>query len=489
MMAVSLYTVRIVLDTLGVIDYGLYNVVGGVVIMFSFLSGTMSSASQRFFSLELGRKNFVALRRVFSMTMIIYGILSLFILILAETVGLWFLNNKMVIPPNRLEAAHWVYQCSILTFMVSMFTIPYNAMIVARERMGIYAYVSILEAILKLFIVYALLLSSFDKLKLYAVLLLVVTAVITLIYRIYSLRNFKECRFSFYWNNALFKEITAYSGWNLFGSFAAILRTQGVNILLNLFFAATINAAWGIAAQVNSAITQFVSNFTKAVNPQITKYYASGEVDKMSKLVFQSSKFSYLLLLILSMPLLLETEFILSIWLTEVPPYVVVFTRLVIINALVESFSPSLITAALSTGRVRRYQLIIGSTVMLTLPISYLFLKLGHAPQVTFYVTILLSLVNLFARLKMLNVMINFPSVTFLYEVIGISAIVTACAYLVPCMIIMFDIDSGLLRTIITCGSGFLTALFFIYTVGLSKEERQFLNSVLLNKISLIKTK
>jgi O-antigen/teichoic acid export membrane protein len=298
-MAVSFYTVRVVLDTLGVRDYGIYNVVGGVVTMFSFLSATMASASQRFFAFEIGRKNFEQLKKTFGITMTIYFIIGLVILILAETVGLWFLNTRMTIPLERLEAARWVYQFSILSFMVTMFSIPYNAAIVAHERMNAYAYVSIMEVLLKLGAVYMLVAFSFDKLKLYSILIFVVISITSMTYRIYCRKNFEECRVSFYWEKGLFKEIVTYSGWNLFGALASIFNNQGINIMLNLFFGPVVNAAQAIAYQINTAINQFVQNFLMAARPQITKYYANGELEQMLKLVFQSSKISFFLLFIM----------------------------------------------------------------------------------------------------------------------------------------------------------------------------------------------
>jgi O-antigen/teichoic acid export membrane protein len=262
-MGVSLYTVRIVLNTLGVEDYGIYNVVGGIVVMFSFLSNTMASASQRFFAFELGRKDYDQLKKTFSMTVTIYLIIAVIILILAETLGLWFLNTQLSIPVERMETANWVYQFTIFSFMMTMLTVPYNAAIVAHERMNVYAYVSIVEAFLKLLIVYILVLFSYDKLKLYAILMFGVTTFITLIYRTYCKRQFQECSYNFYWEKPLFKELIGYSGWNLFGAIAGILNNQGINILLNIFFGPIVNAARAIAYQVNTAVNQFVTNFFK----------------------------------------------------------------------------------------------------------------------------------------------------------------------------------------------------------------------------------
>jgi O-antigen/teichoic acid export membrane protein len=373
-MVVSLYTVRVVLNTLGIVDYGIFNVVAGIVTTFSFLSVTLATATQRFFSFELGRNNYEQLKKTFSMTMTIYIMVAIIILVLAETLGLWFLNTKMSIPAERMEAANWIYQFSILSFMMTMFTIPYDAAIIAHERMDVYAYVSMIEVSLKLLIVYLLMIVSMDKLKLYAILILGVTTIITLIYRTYCQKKFDECHYSFYWDSNLFKTIAGYSGWNLFGSLAGVFNDQGINILLNIFFNPVINAARGIAFQISNSINLFVSNFSTAVNPQIIKYYAQNENQKMQTLVFQSSKFSYFLLFIITMPVLLETNLILSLWLKAVPEYVVLFTRLVIITTLIDSLSGPLITSALATGKIKYYQIIIGGFKLFNLPICFFFL-------------------------------------------------------------------------------------------------------------------
>jgi O-antigen/teichoic acid export membrane protein len=473
-MGVSLFTVRVVLDTLGVVDYGLYNVVGGIVTMFSFLSGTMASASQRFFSFELGRNNIAQLKKTFSMTMTIYVMIAVLILVLAETVGLWFLNHKMTIPLERMDAARWVYQFSILSFMMTMFTIPYNAAIIAHENMKVYAWVSIIEVLLKLLVVYLLLLFSFDKLKLYAVLILGVTTLVTFIYRSYSKKKFEECNFSFYWNLSLFKEIVSYSGWNLFGAMAGIFNNQGVNIVLNIFFGPVVNAARGIAFQVSASVNQFVKNFMTATRPQIIKYYAAGEKDEMLKLVFQSSKFSFMLLFIISMPVLLETEFIFSLWLKKVPDYTILFTRITIITSLVDSLSPSLMTAAQATGKIRLYQIVVGGVMLLNLPISYVFLKLGYPPQTVFYLALVNSVVCLYLRLALLTRMVELPLRSFNISVIIPVLLISVAAYIIP-IIFLNNVDAGFLRFIIICSTGMVSSSIAIYIFGLTKNEKLFL--------------
>jgi O-antigen/teichoic acid export membrane protein len=487
-MIVSLYTVRVVLGTLGIVDYGLYNVVGGVVYMFSFLSGTMAAATQRFFAYELGRKNYDQLKKTFNMTITIYVIIAVVILILAETVGLWFLNTQMTIPANRMEAARWIYQFSILTFMMTMFTIPYNAAIIAHERMNIYAYISIIEVSLKLVIVYFLVIFSFDKLKLYAVLIFGVTTIITFIYRAYCKRKFIECRFTFYWNTPLFIEIVNYSGWNLFGALAYVFNNQGVNILLNIFFGPVVNAARAISFQINNAINQFVQNFMTATRPQIIKYYAAGEKQQMLNLVFQSSKLSFLLLFILSMPILIETNFILSIWIKTVPEYVVLFTRLIIISALIDSLSYPLMTAAQATGKIKKYQTYVGGVMIINLPVSYFFLKLGSPPQTIFYLAIITSIICLLLRLGFLKNMVKLPVMQFISNVIIPLSLSTVVAYILPYFLLKI-LDEGIMRFLITGITGLITSAISIYTIALTKNEKTYIENQKVKIIQKLKFK
>lgn len=485
-MSVSLYTVRVVLNTLGVVDYGIYNVVGGVVSMFAFLSATMASASQRFFSFELGRNNQEQLKKTFSMTITIYAMVAIVILILAETVGLWFLNTKMTIPADRIDAARWIYQFSILSFMMTMFTIPYNASIIAHEEMKVYAYVSIIEVGLKLLIVYLLVLFSFDKLKLYAVLMFLVTTIVTFIYRTYCTRKFSECRFSFYWNKPLFKQIVSYSGWNLFGALAGMSNNQGINIMLNVFFGPIVNTARGIAYQVSSSVNQFVQNFVTATNPQIIKYYADDNKEQMLALVFRSSKFAFILLFILSMPILLETNFVFTLWLKDVPEYVVLFTRLVIICALIDSLSFPLMTTAQATGRIKKYQSITGSIMLLNLPVSYIFLKIGYPPVTVFYIAIVNSCVCLLIRLYLLRSMVGLQVKRYLANVILPLSIVILTSYIIP-LFLKSEMNEGIIKFIVVAIAGLICSVACIFLFGLSAEERAYSMVLIKNLKSKIK--
>lgn len=473
-MAVSLYTSRVVLNTLGIEDFGIYNVVGGVVMMFSFLNSSMSSATQRFLSFELGRKDYVQLKKVFSMSVNIHVIIAVTIFILAETIGLWFLNAKLVIPIERLGAANWVYQFSILSFMVTVLSVPYNATIIAHERMKVYAYVSIVEVILKLVIVFALVWLGFDKLKMYAILVFCVAAIIWIIYKTYCKRNFTETNYQFFWEKSLYKTLMNYAGWNLFGNVASVTMDQGVNILINIFFGPAVNAARGIAFQVKGAVNGFVSNFQMAMNPQIVKSYAADDIKYMHQIIFQGAKYSFFLLLTFSLPILLETEIILKLWLKIVPEYTVIFTRLVLINVLIDCISGPLMTAAQASGKIKRYQSVVGGFLLLILPISYLFLKLGFPPQATLYVSISISIIVLFARLWILQPLIQISTLKFLREVFFIAIVVTIIAIIMP-LFIRLKMDQGLIRFLVVCVMSVCSTSISIYLFGLNSQERHFL--------------
>ena len=376
MMLVSLYTSRVVLATLGVEDFGIYNVVGGVITMFSFFNGAMSSSTQRYITFELGRGDFDQLQKVFQTSVNIHLLVALLILFLGETIGLWFFYEKMVIPASRMTAAFWVYQFSIITMMVMIVSVPYNAAIIAHEKMSIFAYISILEVLLKLGIVYLLYLTRSDKLIMYAALLCATQLLIRIVYGHYCSCHFKEVRYYWGWDLKLFKEMLYFGGWNLWGGFATVLFSQGINILLNMFFGPFVNAARGIAVQVQGAVTQFSTNFQTALNPQITKSYALGDFTYMHSLIFRSSKFTFLLLAVISFPILLETEMILQLWLNMVPAYTVVFVRLMLCITIIDAMGGAFMVAAQSTGRVRFYQSVVGGILLAIVPVSYVVLRL-----------------------------------------------------------------------------------------------------------------
>ncbi|TLV04022.1 lipopolysaccharide biosynthesis protein [Dyadobacter luticola] len=482
-MGVSLYTVRVVLKTMGVVDYGIYNVVGSIVTMFSFLSNTMSSASQRFFAFEIGQGNRDQLKRTFSTTMTIYLLIALVILLFAETVGLWFLNNKLAIPADRMEAAHWVYQFSILSLMMTMFTVPYNAAIIAHENMKVYAYVSIIEVLLKLAIVYLLVLFSFDKLELYGILTFSVTCIVTLIYRTYCQRRFEECRFLFYWDKQLFNKILSYSGWNLFGALSSVGKNHGVNILINIFFGPAVNAARGVAYQVQSVVLNFGNNFFTAVRPQIIKSYASDKHEEMTQLVFQSTKFSFYLLFLLSLPILLEARFVLGLWLEEVPAYSVTFIRLIVIDTLLELLVNPIVTLNQATGKVKWYQIVVGGTRLLCLPIAYLFLRLGFGAEIVFYILISNTVVCNMLRVIMIKRAVEFSIANYVREVVLVLALVSIISYIIPKLIQEYLIGRSPIESLLMLFISSSCCMLTIAVFGLRKEERTYVISIVSTKL------
>ena len=472
MMAISLYTSRVILNTLGVSDYGIYNVIGGFVAMFTLLSGSLTNAVSRFLTYEIGKSS-NHLNLVFSTSLTVMFFLSLIVLLVGETAGYWFLNSKMNIPIDRIVAANWTLQCSLLTFAVNLISVPYNAMIIANEKMLAFTYISIFEAVLKLLIVYLVLLSTCEKLVVYSILLLLVSILIRLLYGVYAKRNFKDSTYHFVYDKQLLKKITNFAGWNFLGSGAAIINIHGVNMLMNLFFGVTVNAARGMAVQVNHAINSFAQNFMTALNPQITKSFAVGDSKYMFTLIFQGARLSFYMLLFLSLPVLMSTEYILSIWLKIVPDYTIIFVRLVLIFAMCESISNPLITAMLATGSIRNYQIVVGGMQMMNFPISYILLERGYAPEITLYVAIGISLCCLALRLFMLRSMIQLPVRSYMKNVFFNICAVTIFSVAIP-YLISLRLQSSFYSFLILSFSCIICSFMAIFFVGCKASERVF---------------
>ena len=414
-MLVSLFTVRVVLRTLGVVDYGVYNVIGGVVTSIAFISDVLANASQRFFSVEIGKDDSGGLKRTFNLVLLVYFLAGIVILVVAETVGLWFLNVKMDIPAERMEAANWVYQFAILSFLFSLVSSPFQSIIIAHERMNIYAYMSILDVILKLAIVYILVVFSVDKLKLYAVLMFAATLINRLIYVLISRKSFKETRLSLIWDKKGFKSIFGYSSWILVGSFSFVINTQGINILFNLFFGPIANAAYAIGNQVKTAVNSFASSFFTATRPPIIKSYAQQDFKQTMKLFYFSSKIIFILLFILITPLFVAIEPILKLWLGEVAQYMPNFVRLMLIYAVIVSMSEPITAIVQAAGEVKKYHGIVDVFTLISLPISFFIFKIGGSAYWGFAVTIIVFLVAHIIRLFVLK---SFFKLSF-HEYIG----------------------------------------------------------------------
>ena len=473
-MAVSLFTSRVILNTLGVEDYGINNVVGGIVTMFSVLSGSLSSSISRFITFELGKGNIERLKTIFSTGVNIQLGMSVLIIIIAEAVGIWFLNAKMNIPADRMVAANWVFQCAILTFVLNLLSVPYNAAIIAHEKMSAFAYISVVEVSLKLIIVYMLMISPFDRLETYAVLLLLVGAVIRFIYGYYCKRHFEECTYHFVFDKPVLKEMTGFAGWNFLGNGAYMLNTQGVNILMNLYFGVAVNAARGIATQVDAALKQFVNNFTTAVNPQITKSYAQGDLDYMHKLVCRSAKFSAFLMMFFAVPIILETNTILTIWLKTVPDYAVIFLQWIIISSFMDTvLANSLVTSMFATGKIKRYQIIVTTVGCLVFPLSWIAFKLGFEPQVGYILYFFIYTILLFVRLYLLKDMVKLPVMMYIREVLYKLAPVIVVGFAIPGILIL-TMDASWLRLILVCLLSVLVTAASEYFIGLSNKEKDF---------------
>lgn len=480
MMAITLYTSRVTLKALGVDDYGTYNVVGGVVSMFTLLSGSLSAAISRFFTFELGKQNTDRLRKVFSTSINIQCILIIIIVILLETIGLWFVYNKLVIPPDRLDAAVWVFHFSVITFSVNLWSIPYNAAIIAHEKMSAFAYISIFEAVAKLIIVFLIVQTSFDRLILYGFLVMFVGICVRFIYGTYCKRHFKECSYKCMFDKELMREMFGFAGWNFIGASSAVLRDQGGNILINLFFGPAVNAARGVAMQVSHAVNGFVKNFMIALNPQITKSYAVGDYDYMFKLVFQGARLSFYILLLLALPIILTTPYLMHLWLDLVPDHAVNFARLVLIFTMCESLSGPLITVMLATGKIRNYQLLVGGIQTLNLPVSYIFLKSGAPSESVFIIAIILSLCCDIARLFMLRSMVGLSIRQYVRKVFINVITVTFSSILIPVLYLSYypicNFTSFLACLAITCTS----TILMIYYLGCNKEDRNAIKHIVI---------
>lgn len=483
MMLIGLYTSRVILNTLGVEDYGVYNVVGGVVAMFSIISSSLSGSVSRFLTFEIGRGDMRRLKEIFSTSIIVQTAMAVGIVVVMEFVGVWFLNHKMNIPPGRMVAANFVLQCSIVSFALGLINTPFSALIVAHERFGIFAYLTLSDSILKLLVVYLLYISPFDKLQTYAILLLAVTVLVQIVYFVYCRRQFEECRFSWIYKKTMLKEMGGFAGWTFLGNGSYILMTQGVNILMNLFFGVVVNAARGVATIVENILTQFVNNFVTAINPQITKSYASEDKEYLVSLINVGSKFSYLLLFAIAFPVFLEAENLLKLWLVTVPPFTVLFLRLTIISILVTVLSNTMVTALLATGQIKSYQITIGAVSMMVLPVSYLLYKIGFPAYVSYVIQIIVMLYQLSVRLHFLKKHLEFNIKKYLSVVVLRLLLMTVVSIMaVPFMSLLF-IQNGLLEVLIKCILAVFVSLFASYGLALTKGERIYVKSIIRTRL------
>lgn len=482
-MAVGLFTSRIILSALGIDDYGIYNVVGGIVAVLGFLNGAMASGTQRFLNFELGKGSKEDLRRVFASSVLIHAGIAFLIFILAETIGLWFLNYKMNIPEERLISANWVYQFSILSFIVSILSVPYNAAIIAHEKMSAFAYIGILEAVLKLIVAYAIYIFLFDKLILFAFLNLLVVLIIRIIFQIYSRKNFEETKnVSWKVDFPKLKEMLSFSIWVIVGSLSGIFHTQGIGIVMNLFFGVTVNAAQGIANQVNGVVRHFVQNFTVALNPQIVKNYAAGKLNDMYILLMRGCRMAFYMVAIFAIPIILECPVILGLWLKEVPEYTVVFIRVIMLITLFDSFSQPLAASKNATGKIKSYQIILTLLGISHVPLACICFKVGYGPEYSMYVYLFLIVCMQYSRIHLVCKSIGLKKNIFVKTVVVRCFLVVSVAAALPA-VLHFSLKESVTSTIIVVFASLLSVSLSALFLGFDKHERLTLFSTIKNKL------
>lgn len=482
-MVVALYTSRKILETLGVEDFGILNVVGGIISLMSFINGSMSVATQRYLTYELGRGVEGQFNKVFNIAVYIHAFIAVLVLIAAETVGVWFVNTQLNIPEARMSAANWVFQAAILSTILGILQTPYNAAIISYEHMHVYAYVGLGETFARLLIILAISFYPYDKLAIWGFALFIIQLSSSLIYRSYCIRKLNNCTLERNtWNLQLAKSMLGFTGWNMFGTIAWTLKDQGVSILLNIFGGPLVNAARGVSGQVTGAAKGLVGGFQSAVNPQITKSFAANDRETTCHLLCTSSKFSYFLMLIISIPIVLEINFLLNVWLVEVPQYAALFTRLVIIEALLDTLAGPMITSLMATGQIKNYQIVVGSILLLNIPTAYILLKLDYPIFTPLVVSLVFMIIGNASRLIFCRNMLGLSLRTYIRTVIWPITIVSVLSFLIPCIIVSV-MTEGWLRLLVCSASSMVFSAAIIYCCGLTSSERLFIINLLRNKL------
>ncbi len=478
-MVVTLFTSRIVLDALGSKDYGINNIINGVVILFSFLNTALLTGTQRFLNYYLGKNELTKVHSVFCMSMNTYFILTGLIILLGETIGLWFLETKLNIPADRHDAAFLVYQFTLIQFIISFIKIPYHATIVAYEKMNFYAYISLVEVVAKLIVAYGIYVSPYDKLITFSFLNTIVGFVILMSYKVYCNKNYIISKFKFFWDKTIFREIFSFSGWSLFGSVANLTAQQGLNILLNIFYGVTLNAAAGVANQVASAVNGFVSNFQIAIQPQITKSYASNDISRFNSLICQTSKFSFYLIFIIIVPLSVALDTILDIWLVSVPDYTSIFCRLILIFLCMDAFTMPIVFGVQATGNIKKYQITMAMLIFLNFPLAWYVLKVGLPPYSIWIVRIGVNVLVIIARYIYIWKTNGFPISYFLQKTLLPVGLVSILTIPLPLLLKAVFVRSTITDLSI-CALSLVWVTCVILFVGITKDERKMLfNSVM----------
>lgn len=469
LLGITLYTSRVTLQVLGINDYGIYNVVGGVVAMFSILSSTLASASQRFITFALGKNNLDNQRRVFSTCITLHIVIGLIIVLLLEVLGVWFLSSSINIPANRIYAAKYVLQISIVTFFVSVISVPYNAVIIAHEKMRVFAYIGILEGVLKLACVFLLTFLSWDKLIAYSLLYFLIALLLRFIYSCYSIKHFEETtNISFRIDKTLFKEMFSFAGWNLFGNGSLVLRNQGVDLVLNIFFGVVVNAAKGVSNQVQNAVQTLVGNFTTALKPQITKAIAKEDYNRVYMLINNGSRYFFYMMMFLAVPVIVTAPKILNIWLSEVPEYSVQFVRLTMFYLLLDSLSRLMIHGIVSYGKIKEYQIVVGGTKLLAIPIVFIVINLWVNPVIGVLVNILLEVICLYERLIYSKKLIKFDTFRFVREVLLKCIFVLLISFILPILTLCYLTTNFVIVVFVV----FVSVTVSVWFCGINVEER-----------------
>lgn len=485
-MAVGLYTSRVILNVLGNDDFGLYSVIGSVVVMFYFLNSSMAGATSRFLTFELGRQNHEKLKKVFSVALTVHIAIAVVVVLLGETIGLWYLENKMVIPEGRVVAARWVYQLSLFSAVITITQVPYSAAIIAHEKMDVYAYIEIIKTLLQLGIVFLLLIGEFDRLIFYAILVVCVSFFTTLLYRGYCVSHYPECRYKFYFDKETMKPMISFSAWNLYTDLAYQAQNNGVNVILNLFFGTAVNAAYGIGMQLSRAVYSFISNFTLAVKPQIIKCYSVGQIREMEALMNSSTRYSFLLLFTLALPVILETDFILKFWLANPPEYAVTFCRLFLVMMMLNVFWINLTYATQATSKMKVASLITGTLYILIPIVTYIFFKLGvQSIYLPMLIAVCIYIFVIIARLLIVKRLIHQISICgYCKNVLFLSILTSIVGSVIP-VGLHFSVDESWFRFILSCISSFVSMAIATYYLALGKVMRERLLAVARRKLFL----
>lgn len=483
-LALQLYTSRLVIRALGVEDYGIYNVVGGVIAMLNFLNMSLSNANSRFIAVEIGLGNQGGVQKLFGCIMTIHWLFAIIILILAETVGLWFVTKQLVIPDDRMTAAIWVYQSAVLSSIITILSSPYNGLIIAHEKMSAFAAISILDSVLKFGIALLLFHSPIDRLILYSVLHVLVQLIVRLIYTIYCKKHFPESLYRIRWDRTISSNIISFAGWTLTGNISVMGYTQGLNILLNIFFGTVVNAARGISVQVQAAARMFFSGFQTAINPQILKSYAQNNLNRMHELIFLSSRFSFYLMLLITIPVCFHAPYILELWLVDVPEHTTNFVRIMLIVGLINTIANPTMTALHATGNIKKVQLVESFLLLSIVPIAYVLLRFFHiSPEMVFVTYLVVEFITQFVRVYMIYPMIKLSIrdyfIKLMYPIVVVSALSIALCWCISKLIAITSF--GLLLLVILMYT--LTIGFIVFCFGLQKSERQYVIRFIRNRL------